>query len=206
MGKASVSKVTAEVVEVVKRTNGKATILTPTVRDRMVRAARAGASNEKMAQFAGVSVQSYYVWRRRAIDAAEAIVSGEEAHPDDLPCLELLEAIHAERSAAVVEAGETIMECLTSSDEKVRLQAAKFFLSTHDPGAWSGKTAAEHRADEANAVKTEAEAVEAVGRASVFARLAEEPGAMSQLGVWLSRRLSGAAVTVDVDVDDDGEG
>ncbi|MGE0229441.1 MAG: hypothetical protein AB7U23_13140 [Dehalococcoidia bacterium] len=177
---------------------GRPTVLTDDVRRLILRAARSGVSHAAMARFAGIAPETLYQWRVRAAKAMELLDEGGTPDSFERSLIELFQAVHDARATAVVVAGGVVVGSLLSKDERIRLAAAKFYLQTHDQDAWSGKTDAEHRLDEAQAVKTEIEAGEAIARSSTLSKLADDPSAMADLGRWMARRLSGAAV-VDAD-------
>lgn len=179
-------------------------MLTDDVRRLILRAARAGVSHAAMARFAGIAPETLYQWRIRAARAVQLIEDGGTPDPFELSLIELIRSVHDARATAVVVAGGVVVGSLLSKDERIRLAAAKFYLQTHDQDAWSGKTDAEHRLDDANAVKAEVEAAEATARVSALSRIAEDPGAMAALGRFMAQRLSGPAGD-DNDREDDDE-
>ncbi len=105
------------------------TKLTPETVSALCEALRAGAYLETASRAAGVAPSTLHGWLRRGKIAEER----EELQADEVPFLELVEAVKKAQAVAELEALRVIREAA----ERGSWQAAAWFLERSNPAGWS---------------------------------------------------------------------
>jgi hypothetical protein len=125
---------------------GRPTLLTPDLADRIVQVVSAGNYLKTAAQFAGVGQSTLMLWLQKGRAAAALRDSGQDVHPDQLHYLDFLERVTQAETVAEVAAITHWRRAFTDD-----WRAARDYVARKRPEMWAAKTTISLSSEEAEA-------------------------------------------------------
>jgi hypothetical protein len=107
-------------------------LLDTRVKERIVKATRAGLSPSSTADYAGIGRSTYFDWLRRGRVASESMAAGVHVGASELPFLDLLDSIRQIRADIEVET----LRVIENSAKEGQWRAAAWLLERAFPQRW----------------------------------------------------------------------